>query len=465
MGKRSILTKVLSASLYVLVVCSFVLQTSGEEIPEQKLTLKWRIPTRDLPADEKKIEAREEFFIDRRIDQLPSCIPVVGAIDVYTMTGNFLTAVNKKSGKRVWKYPYTTQNESRLIQDSRLLLKKPQKDLENLHYVAPYSHLLKCNDEHVYCNPAGIRSVQDEMPHMRNIRIREFLIRESFEPIYAFSTKREGFIDSGFPNGASDEEFHAARILGFELAKNKVLTTVEQNSECWYVEYEANDTTKRKSLMLEESVPLTTANARTVTGCAIDANDEIAVCSLAGGAIYGVNRKTNKRSWSFRYEPIKDFDKIDHAIDADRWQFSLVQIVGDSAIVAPGDADWLFSLNLDDGKVQWKLPRNEALYAQIQGDRVFVVGATSLLVLKLSNGKPAIDPIELPGKDRTVGRGCFRDGDVLLPVSSNSILRINAKNVEIKKRYLVDSKPGNLAPTNTGVVSQSALWVSHFAIP
>lgn len=429
----------------------------AEDLPVESVGVHWR--TWAMPADERTIEAIEKKFEKEKVVQLPGSAPLVRAGRVFTLSNNLLIGTDLRTGKRIWKYPALTKTDS-IIDEGRFteLRRDSPSQLERSIYEYPYIHLLKASDEFVICNRFNQPSYSVvERPTLLD-PFGEGKRSKAVEPMFTMSIEREGFIIGSFPDAFGEVEYKESRIVGLQNVADRVMAVFEHDAGLKFVEFVSTKLKDRKVSVLEESFPEGSDKIRNRTGCAVDASSTIAVCAPSGGRIYGVDRKECKTKWTHKYKPVTELD------ESDRWQFSLARIVGDTAIVAPGDGNWLFCLNLNDGELKWKLPREDSLFAQVVGEHVLLAGPRSLRVVRTATGMPTYDAISLPEKDLLAGRGCEKDGAYLLPVSTDSILSIDLKNGRIVRRYQLGEKPGNLAVTKAGVVSQSALTISHYRL-
>ena len=75
---------------------------------------------------------------------------------------------------------------------------------------------------------------------------------------------------------------------------------------------------------------------------------------------------------------------------AERWADSGATVVDGKVLISPLESEEILCLNLVDGKLLWKQPRQEDLYlACVDQGRVVLVGHQQLRFLNLANGEPA----------------------------------------------------------------------------
>ncbi|NQT21617.1 MAG: PQQ-binding-like beta-propeller repeat protein [Planctomycetes bacterium] len=106
------------------------------------------------------------------------------------------------------------------------------------------------------------------------------------------------------------------------------------------------------------------------------------------GTVAAVDADSLEVKWLRRYPyapPVLKAHAIDQAL---RWAMNPPAIVGGVAVVAPQDAHWLYALDLNDGAVLWRQPRNGALYfsAPSGAGRVFTFGK-KVSAVDLATGK------------------------------------------------------------------------------
>lgn len=223
---------------------------------------------------------------------------------------------------------------------------------------------------------------------------------------------------------------------------------------------------------------------RRLAGIGVAHAGGIVVCPTGVGATVAVDLSQRALRWGYRYQ-----SNIPALLPAERamlrmwmaqarmmgrggWSLTdnargwvdAVPVVGQGRIVlTPSDSDELHCLDLLDGSLIWKRPREQGLYvAGIFSDNVVVVGQTGVRALRLSDGGPAwsrTTPIATPS-----GRG-FRTAERYhIPLTTGEVATINLNDGRILARSMLPStmEPGNLVAASGTIVSQAAYGISGF---
>jgi len=103
--------------------------------------------------------------------------------------------------------------------------------------------------------------------------------------------------------------------------------------------------------------------------------DRIVYCTNMG-TVAAIDAHTLEPAWLWQYPysppPVKA-----HAIDADRrWMVNPPMIAGDCVVAAPQDSSWVYALDMNDGAIRWRQPREGSRYvlAPAGTGRVYLFG-------------------------------------------------------------------------------------------
>jgi outer membrane protein assembly factor BamB len=209
---------------------------------------------------------------------------------------------------------------------------------------------------------------------------------------------------------------------------------------------------------------------RRSTGISPSYADGILICPTSTGALVAVDLATRSLLWGYHYgREIRDnysafaggqFMPNPYGIETSRWADSSVTIAGGRVLVASVDSDDLHCLNLADGELKWKNPRQTDLYiACVFKDNVIVVGEKKVHAYRLEDGKAAWDgrAVDLPEGALPSGRGFLSDDKYYLPLSSAEVADIDLSEGKIE-RFSKSQKgnvPGNLVCYKGRVLSQN----------
>ena len=124
----------------------------------------------------------------------------------------------------------------------------------------------------------------------------------------------------------------------------------------------------------------------------------------------------------------------------DHWADGTVTIADGKVVATPVDSEYLFTLNLINGEVQWKIGRGTNLYvAGIHGGHVIVVGREQVSAFPLAGGDPAWT-CPLATSDQTAsggmpsGRGFLAGRRLFLPLATAEVIQIDLTKGQIVSR-------------------------------
>jgi tetratricopeptide (TPR) repeat protein len=152
---------------------------------------------------------------------------------------------------------------------------------------------------------------------------------------------------------------------------------------------------------------------------------------------------------------------------ASRWAQSQAILADGRVLVTPVDSAELHCLNVIDGKVLWRKPRQDSLrVACVYREKVILVGRQGLRALKLADGEPAwpSSRTELPPGAMPSGMGFLTDNRYYLPLTSGEVAAVDLDSGRIA--HLYQSRrgvvPGNLVCWGGRVLSQRGGAVEQF---
>ena len=124
-------------------------------------------------------------------------------------------------------------------------------------------------------------------------------------------------------------------------------------------------------------------------------------------------------------------------------------------ILTPGDSDELHCLNLMDGSLVWKKPRDSRLYVGgVYDGKLLLVGSQQVELLRIEDGEAVWpQPTTLP---LLSGRGVLTGNRYHLPLSTAEFATIDLDSGRIvASRKLADGVvPGNLVFSGQHVIAQ-----------
>lgn len=203
---------------------------------------------------------------------------------------------------------------------------------------------------------------------------------------------------------------------------------------------------------------------RKVAGLTPSIADGIMVCATASGSVVGYDLLQRQLCWGYSYESTKGRMVQDgfgefispYQVDEEegRWLESTPIITQGRVILTPRDSNELYCLNLVDGTLAWKRPREHGLYvAFVQDDKVIVVSRSQVMAYSLNDGSDAwLAPVEI---SEPSGRGVREGSRYLLPLFTGEIATLDCMSGRILGRSRLPEQwmPGNLAVSDGTLVS------------
>lgn len=209
------------------------------------------------------------------------------------------------------------------------------------------------------------------------------------------------------------------------------------------------------------------------TGATPSYADGVLVCPTAVGAVVGVDLTTRSLLWGYQYpqEAHADYSRavalklrasgmlLEDMTANHRWVDSTATLAEGRVLLTPAESNELHCLDLVQGSLIWKRPREDGMYIGcVHEGRVLVVGRTSLRALDLATGEPVWSPdaLPLPSGAMPSGRGFFNGELYFLPLGSGEVAAVRLRDGAIiaRARSRTGSIPGNLICYQGAVISQ-----------
>jgi outer membrane protein assembly factor BamB len=217
---------------------------------------------------------------------------------------------------------------------------------------------------------------------------------------------------------------------------------------------------------------------RRVSGVSPSYADGILVCPTSNRSVVALEPATRSLLWGYVYksgDPLQPrqppmFFGVSPSSDpepANRWAHTEVVLADGRVLVTPVDSAELHCLNVIDGKLLWRKPRQDDLYlACVDRGKVVLVGRRGLRALKLADGEPAWPPRsgELPPAAMPSGTGFLSADRYYLPLSSGEVAAVDLSSGQIVHHYQSRRGvvPGNLVCSGGRVLSQRGGAVELF---
>lgn len=220
--------------------------------------------------------------------------------------------------------------------------------------------------------------------------------------------------------------------------------------------------------LIAPTLKITDSDERRKQGLMPACANGIVVCPTGAGAVIAVDFTLRRLLWAYQYAsteapgagnatPFVRGNPLAVQESSDQgWLDGNPIIVDGRVFLTPTDSDELHCLNLADGKVQWKIPRNRAVsLAGADSQRAVLIGPDQIEAVRVADGTPAwTDPVPIPAP---AGRGVWMPDRLLMPLATGEIATVDL----VKGRMLGRSKipgghlPGHLAASAHYLVSLS----------
>ena len=431
----------------------------------------------DSAANQTRIQAFDELThqIERtmrdnhRLSQ-PASVPlVIGDVVVYR-TLNDVTAVSLKDGHLLWRSSTTDGMLAYLFQSplatnegvasSSLLTFRGY--LRFKLFRDQLSGSLTSDGKYVYAIEESDAQFSPLLPRSR-MPFGAQLIMDPANKLVAYDLAGGRLAwEVGGQTGTPPTDLSGFFFLGPPLpSEGRLYCLAESKSEIRLVSLIPED----QSARLEWSQALATTDRgffvapRRLAGLVPVITDGIAVCPTANGSVVAFDLIQQQLRWGYSYESLTRRNQqggTDFLSDEEegRWLDNGPVLTKGHVIVTPRDSAELHCLNLVDGAVIWKRPREHGLYvAAVVDDRVVVIGQTHVSAYSLEDGTEVWkEQIEIPEPS---GRGVRIGAQYLLPLSTGEIATLDLATGRILGRSKLSEGriPGNLAVGAGALVS------------
>jgi outer membrane protein assembly factor BamB len=204
----------------------------------------------------------------------------------------------------------------------------------------------------------------------------------------------------------------------------------------------------------------------------------IVVCPTETGVVIAVDFAQRRLLWAYQYDSTEArrnahvlrggvvFPNAPFPVDerSDQGWLDGTPIIADGRVfLTPTDSDELHCLDLADGELHWKIPRERAVYlAGADHQRAVLIGPDQLDAVRVTDGSPAwTASVSIPAP---TGRGLWMADRYLVPLSTGEIATIDLERGRILARSKLPGSevPGNLAANSQFLVTLSARDVAAF---
>jgi outer membrane protein assembly factor BamB len=465
------------------------------------LNRRWAVPLTNEPQIERLGEHLRQSYADQGLASVPASNPLAVGNHVFLRTAAGLMAVDFRSGKRIWNGPTD--------EGAGFLLDPANSDSNNIDSTIVAGWLdQRLWDDNVYgglsSDGQSIYCVEDLAAESMTPVLRRdpFAMRRGIQMtptpaltdrLAAYSIAAEGKLEWELNTAAGDDKspLAGAFFLGPPLplgGRLYVLAEIKGEIRLIALHPKTDPDSGQKKVEVEWSQQLAMVEqsiaedgSRRLAGAIPSFADGILVCPTSAGAVVAVDLTTRALLWGYRYQRTGDGTARERAMlsrfrdggsssDREHWCDATVTIAEGRVLVTPAEVEGsgsltdLYCLNLLDGKLLWKQPRDAGLYlACVHDGAAVIVGAGSVRAYSLDRGQLKWS-LPLPTGSVPSGRGYFNGKQYFLPLSSAEVAAIDVESGAIVSRAKsrTGQVPGNLVCHDGAVISQNVGWLECF---
>jgi len=462
------------------------------------LSVCWRIPTAEHPHIESRIEQLEQANRDPDRWALPALQPLAVGNVVLMRTARNLLAVDFATGKRIWEAPgddpfeslseatvgYGASSEDPLggargggFDLQAALRYRLWGDATFGSLSSDGQRVFAIEDLSLDLGVTASRAVF--MPNRRILPSDP----KPFNRLAAYDVSTGKLI---WHVGGGPEEFalpHAGTFfLGAPLPVGGQLYAIgELKGDIRLMVFDAKTGATawtQQLAVVDQDRDIVQDPLRRVSGVSPSHADGIIVCPTSNKSVVAVEPATRSLLWGYIYKSSETaqgrqgpmFFGVAPPTDPDpanRWAQSQAIVADGRVLVTPVDSAELHCLNLVDGRLRWRKPREDSLrVACVHRGKVVLLGRRGLRALRLADGEPAWNaaPPELSPAAAPSGVGIVSGDRYYLPLSSGEVAAVDLESGRVVHAYQSRQGvvPGNLVCWNGRVLSQRGGSVEQF---
>ncbi len=445
------------------------------------LNLRWRIPTVDDPLVGALLRQLHKTYVEHDLPILPGLHPLAVDDVVLMRTAGNLTAVDLLTGKRLWAVPAGNPIESVIDNTpSRELSQRLTAFLGFRIWNDAAYGTISSDGRYVFSIEDLSLSVSTTIRQIVRIKHRQGNValkpynRLAAHDICTGKLKWQ----IGTPSDQGDVHQAGIFFLGPPLPLMGHLYVLGETAgeiRLFALDAESGKVTWSQQIAMAERNILADPMRR-LAGASPSYADGILVCPTSTGAVVAVDLSTRSLLWGYRYALRSDSNRSGNMLamrmatgNDNTWLHSWVDAsvtVADGRVLAtPTESNELHCLNLIDGTLLWKHPRQDDLYvACVHQGRVVLVGRKEIRALRLNETddrgrpKPAWDgrTVSLPEGAMPSGRGFLSGNRYFIPLSTAEVVAVDlsAGRIAHVSKSRNGTVPGNLICCRGRVISQ-----------
>jgi outer membrane protein assembly factor BamB len=438
---------------------------------------RWVVPCVNDPVDEKLVLDIVKTQRAQESAALPMLRPLVIGDTVLTRTPTNLQAIDFRSGKRIWEFPWDSSErwepfDQRANTRESAASRTPELQ-QRLWQDAPYNQI-SSDGELVFVLDGLGYAIPNFFPGQIMIDVGGIVRRrgpggsESYNELAAVELSTLGKLrwKIGGRDGGDEPKLAGAFFLGAPLpVEGKLYVLAEIEAKIHLVVLDGKTGQQAWSLELLELGKRTILFDfnRRLAGAAPAFADGVVVCPTDVGEVIGVDAKNRSQLWRYKFTDL-DAEQIDsknlfrRTPPRARWADTALMVSNGRILVTPTESDDLHCIDLRNGNSLWLVPRlrGEMLFlAGIHGEHAILVGKHEVAAVKLSDGSAAwAESIKFEALPS--GRGFLCGRHYFLPTTASELLKIDVAEGKIVERARTDRVLGYLVAYQDQIISHGA---------
>lgn len=450
---------------------------------------RWQVPLASDPDDEQIVRSVLYDYRENGVPSVPSISPLVVDDVVLLRTAEYMLAVDFRTGKRIWEYPWAEQPTDLLATGSRPSrnAEKRRGQLEERLWQDLIHGQLSSDGRNVY--------LIDELPHsssagfgstIQRFRAATNQLQEVTNYLLALEIGTQGKYRwrVGGTTGEDEPQLAHAFFLGPPLVlsgKLFVLAEVRGDLSLYVLDPATGQVQWSQQLAHVGAFNVISDRIRRLAGATPSYSDGVLICPTSAGAIVAVDIATRSLLWGYQYprayQTQRHHLQFNQSIRTrtlephNRWLDSTVTIGEGKVILTPLESNQMICLDLLTGDMIWKTAREKSnllFVACIARDRVIAVGKSSVAALGLEKGdvqwtmpiRSDSTPLQRLSEQPS-GRGFLVGHHYYLPTTSR-ILEIDIREGSIHRSVEVETPLGNLISYKNEVLSLTPEGLTTF---
>jgi outer membrane protein assembly factor BamB len=436
---------------------------------------RWRIPTANHPKDETLVKKIHLDLTEKGAPIIPVVQPLAVNDVILMRSARRLIAVDFRSGKRVWVFPWDEKVDERAEAQrraggdtgshretevrQRLWEDAPfgqfSSDGQQIFVLHELQVATQANRRHVFVNQGAVQ----DLTNTRN-------------ELVSLDLKTQGKLrwSVGGATGGDEPRLSGAFFLGAPLpllGRLYVLAEVKGEVRLVVLDGATGQLEWQQQLAHLDNKTIEQDPERRLAGASPSYADGVLVCPTSGGAVVALELATRSLRWGHQYKRKATTNSNTGVVNTpapalgQRWVDATITISRGRVLITPPESNELICLDLVSGERLWTKPRGDWLYtACVYEDAAVLVGRKSIGAFSLKDGDQIwTNPY---GAGQPSGRGFRSDRYYFVPTSAAQLIKYELDGGGEVERISTEEPLGNLICFQNEIVSQSAEWMMAF---